>query len=121
VDFDNDGRVDIVVTSLDEPVELLRNVSDPKQNWLDLLLTGTRSNRDAIGATVRVTTASGITQTNHVTTSVGYASSSSRRVHFGLGREAAAVQVEIRWPSGRTQTLTDMKPGQLLKVSEPDR
>jgi hypothetical protein len=120
-DFDNDGRVDIVVTSLDEPVELLRNVSDPKQNWLDLLLTGTRSNRDAIGATVRVTTASGITQTNHVTTSVGYASSSSRRVHFGLGRESAAVQVEIRWPSGQTQTLTDMKPGQLLKVSEPDR
>jgi len=118
-DFDNDGRVDVVVTSLNEPAELLHNVSEPRLHWLDLLLTGTRSNRDAIGAVIRLTTPSGLTQTNHVTTSVGYASSSSRRVHFGLGKETRAARVEIHWPSGATQTLEGVKADQLLKVTEP--
>jgi hypothetical protein len=117
-DFDNDGRIDVVVTSLGEPVEMLRNVSDPKQHWLDLALTGTRSNRDAIGATVRLTTASG-TQTNHVTTSVGYGSSSSKRVHFGLGKDGRVARIEIRWPSGTIQTLEDVFAGRILKVTEP--
>src|SRR5262249_37175905 len=73
-DFDGDGRIDVVVTSLGDPVELLRNVTEPRQHWLDLALTGTRSNRDAIGAAIRVTTPSGLVQSNLVTTSVGYAS-----------------------------------------------
>ena len=118
-DFDNDGRVDVVVTSLNEPAELLHNVTEPRLHWLDLLLTGTRSSRDAIGAMIRLTTPSGLTQTNHVTTSVGYASSSSRRVHFGLGKEIKAARVEIHWPSGATQTLEDVKADQLLKITEP--
>jgi enediyne biosynthesis protein E4 len=118
-DFDNDGRVDVVVTSLNEPVELLRNVTEPGQHWLDLLLTGTRSNRDAIGAVIRLTPPSGRTQTNHVTTSVGYASSSSRRVHFGLAKETKATRIEIRWPTGATQTLEDVNADQLLKITEP--
>jgi hypothetical protein len=117
-DFDNDGRLDVVVTSIGEPVELLHNVTEP-QHWLDLALTGTRSNRDAIGASIRLTTPSGLAQTNHVTTSVGYVSSSSRRVHFGLGKESRAARIEIRWPSGATQVLDDLKSDQLLKVSEP--
>jgi len=117
-DFDNDGRVDVAVTSLGGPVELLRNLSDPKQHWLDLALTGTRSNRDAIGATVKVTTSSG-TQTNHLTTSVGYASSSSKRVHFGLGKDEMATRIQIRWPSGTIQTLESVPGGQILKVIEP--
>jgi len=118
-DFDNDGRVDVVVTSLNEPVELLHNLTEPRWHWLDLLLTGTRSNRDAIGATIQLTTPSGPPQTNHVTTSVGYASSSSRRVHFGLGKETKAARVEIHWPSGAIQTLEDVKADQLLKITEP--
>ena len=120
-DFDNDGRMDVVVTSLGEPVELLRNVTEPKQHWLDLMLTGTRSNRDGIGARIRLTASSGMTQTNHVTTSVGYASSSSRRVHFGLGKEPRATRIEIRWPSGRVQTLENVRADQLLKITEPAR
>jgi hypothetical protein len=110
-----------VVTSLGEPVELLRNVTDPKQHWLDLALIGTLSNRDAIGATVRLTAPPGLTQTNHVTTTVGYASSSSRRVHFGLGKEARAIRIEIRWPSGRIQALENVPADQLLTVTEPAR
>ena len=118
-DFDNDGRTDIVVSSLNEPAELLRNVSDRRQHWLQLLLTGSRSNRDAIGAKVRMTSESGRTQYNHVTTSVGYASSSSRRVHFGLGEESKIAAIEIRWPSGELQVLHDVKADQLLRVTEP--
>src|SRR5262249_25583281 len=90
-----------------------------KQHWLDLLLTGTRSSRDAIGAVIRLTTPSGTSQTNHVTTSVGYASSSSRRVHFGLGNVINAVRVAIHWTSGAIQALEGVKADQLLKVTEP--
>ena len=119
-DFDRDGRVDVVVTSLNEPVELLRNSSDPKQHWMELALTGTKSNRDAIGAKVKLTTPSGATQYNHVTTSVGYASSSTRRVHFGLGSENRASRIEIRWPSGKIQQLQDVSADQVVKVTEPE-
>ncbi len=119
-DFDNDGRVDVVVSSLNEPAELLRNVSNPRQHWFDLLLTGRRSNRDAIGAVVRVTSGSGKVQYNHVTTAVGYASSSSRRVHFGLGDEGAIRSVEIRWPSGAIQEVEHPKADQCLRITEPE-
>ncbi len=104
-DFNNDGRVDVVVSCLNEPAELLKNVSDRRQHWLDVLLTGRRSNRDGIGAALRLTPASGAVQYNHVTTAVGYASSSSRRVHFGLRSESRISSVEIRWPSGIMQRL----------------
>ncbi|MFN7937144.1 MAG: CRTAC1 family protein [Bryobacteraceae bacterium] len=113
-DFDQDGRLDIVVTSLGEGVEFLRNTTEPRQHWLRLLLEGTRSNRDAIGAVVRIGS-----QMNHVTTSVGYASSSSRMVHFGLGAMTKAATVEIRWPSGIRQTLHDVGADQVLRVKEP--
>jgi hypothetical protein len=119
-DFDRDGRVDVVVTTLNEPVELLRNTSDPKQHWLELELTGTRSNRDAIGAKVKLTGRSGLTQYNHVSTSVGYASSSSRRVHFGLGPDDRASRIEIRWPSGKNQQLENVPADQILKITEPE-
>ena len=118
-DFDNDGRVDVAVSCLNERAELLRNVSG-RQHWLQLLLTGRRSNRDALGATVRLVSASGKVQYNHVTTSVGYASSSSRRVHFGLGAESAIRVVEIRWPSGTLQRLESPRTDQCLRVTEPE-
>jgi hypothetical protein len=119
-DFDNDGRVDVVVSCLNEPAEMLRNISDRRQHWFEVLLTGRRSNRDAIGAIVRVTSASGKVQYNHVTTAVGYASSSSRRVHFGLGVESAIHSVEIRWPSGAIQKLEQPKADQCLRITEPE-
>jgi len=119
-DFDNDGRVDIVVSCLNERAEVLRNMSDPRQHWFEVLLTGRRTNRDAIGAVVRVTSASGTVQYNHVTTAVGYASSSSRRVHFGLGAEGAIKSVEIRWPSGAVQKLESPKADQCLRITEPE-
>jgi hypothetical protein len=119
-DFDRDGRIDVVVTSLNEPVELLRNTSDARQHWIEFSLTGTRSNRDAIGAKIKLTTPAGVTQYNHVTTSVGYASSSSRRVHFGLGTEARVSSVEIRWPSRTIQQLENVAADQVVQVTEPD-
>lgn len=118
-DFDNDGRVDVVISCLNEPAKLLRNISDRKQHWIDVLLTGRRSNRDAIGATLRLTSTSGV-QYNHVTTAVGYASSSSRRVHFGLGADLEIANIEIRWPDGATQKLAHPKADQCLRITEPE-
>ena len=120
-DFDNDGRVDVVVSCLNEPAKLLRNVSDRRQHWFEVLLSGRSSNRDAIGAIVRLTSATGSVQYNHVTTAVGYASSSSRRVHFGLGAETGIASVEIRWPSGVVQKLEQPKADQCLRITEPER
>jgi hypothetical protein len=111
--------VDVVVSCLNEPAKLLRNISDRKQHWIDLLLTGRRSNRDAIGAVVRLTSTSGV-QYNHVTTAVGYASSSSRRVHFGLGADPEIASIEIRWPDGATQKVARPKANQCLRITEPE-
>ncbi|HCC56774.1 MAG TPA: CRTAC1 family protein, partial [Solibacterales bacterium] len=83
---------------------------------LILHLTGTKSNRDGIGANVRIGN-----QTNHMTTSVGYASSSHFGVHFGTGHLAEVAEIEIRWPSGIRQTLRHVKTNQVLQVREPDQ
>ena len=117
-DFDNDGRMDVVTTSLNEPAELWRNESAGENHWLKLKLLGSRSNRDGIGAKIKLVMADDKTQFNHLTTSLGYASSSSRIVHFGLGRERVVKLIEIRWPSGVIQTLRDVKANQLLEVKE---
>ncbi len=117
-DFDNDGRIDVALSAIKERAVLLRNVSDATQNWLELELEGTRSNRDAIGAKVRLESPSGVVQYNHVTTAVGYACSSTRRVHFGLGRETQVRRLEIRWPSGARQVLEQIPANQLLRLSE---
>lgn len=120
-DFDNDGRIDIVVSCLNEPAELLRNISARNNHWIELRLRGTRSNRDGIGAKIRLVPASGPAQYNHVTTSVGYASSSTSRAHFGLGGDTRIARIEIRWPSGTAQVLENVAADQLLAVTEPER
>lgn len=117
-DFNNDGRVDVAVSSLNEPAELLINQSDRGSHWLTLRLRGTRSNRDGLGARIRLVSASGRVQYNHATTAVGYASSSSPRVHFGLGADTQAARIEIRWPSGALQVLENVPGDRLLAVSE---
>jgi len=118
-DFDGDGRMDVVVTRLNDRAELFRNTSPAGNHWLALRLVGRRSNRDAIGARIRVATASGLEQWNHVTTSVGFACSSDRPVHFGLGAEERAKLVEIHWPSGARQKLEDVLADRYLTVREP--
>jgi hypothetical protein len=118
-DFDRDGRIDVVVSALNAPLELWWNRSEPQpaRHWLQLRLTGRSSNRSAIGAIVKCS-AGGRTQSRTVTSSVGYASSSDLTVHFGLG-EATRATVEIHWPSGIVQKLTDLASDQRLPVNEP--
>ena len=118
-DFDNDGRVDAVVANLNGPARLFHNVTPNAGHWLALKLNGKRSNRDGIGARVEVTLPSGRKLYNHGTTSVGYASSSEPFLRFGLGKEAVAQLIQIRWPSGQVQTLNNVKADKVLQVTEP--
>jgi hypothetical protein len=118
-DIDNDGRLDAVVTVLNGPVKLFHNISPSGHHWLLFQLQGTRSNRMGLGAVIRVETPSGRVLYNHATTSTGYAASSDARVHFGLGRENLARRVEIRWPSGVRQTLTNVAADRIVPVIEP--
>jgi hypothetical protein len=121
VDLNNDGFLDVVVTSLGEKPRILVNNALTANHWIVFDLRGHKSNRDGIGATIKVTTASGRSLYNHATTSVGFMSSSDRRVHFGLGHEAKIRQAEIRWPSGIAQRIDGPRVDQILKVEEPIR
>jgi hypothetical protein len=117
-DLDNDGRLDVVVTALDAPVELWRNVSPARHHWLLVKAVGTKSNRDGVGAKVKVVTESAV-QHGHVSTAVGYGGGSDRRLHFGLGAAATVKELTVTWPSGATQTLKNVKADQILVVREP--
>jgi enediyne biosynthesis protein E4 len=120
-DLNNDGFPDLAVTSLAEKPRILMNSADNGNHWLLVNTIGRRSNRDGIGAALKLTTASGRTLYNHVTTSAGFMSSSDKRVHFGLGTEKAIDSLEIRWPSGIVQTLKKVKADKILTVTEPER
>jgi enediyne biosynthesis protein E4 len=117
-DLDNDGRVDMVVSVLAGPTELLHNISETGNHWILLKLVGKKSNRMGIGAQIRITTEDGNKQWNEVTTAVGYASSSDPRVHFGLGKNEKIKEIEIHWPSGIKQILKDVAADQILSVEE---
>ncbi len=117
-DFNGDGTVDIVTSVIGGPAELLVNEPSQRSNWILLRLVGKVSNRDGIGAAIKIVDASGLTQHNHVTTSVGYASASDSGVHFGLGTAKKIKLIEIRWPTGRIQALRDVAVNQVLKVTE---
>jgi hypothetical protein len=119
VDLNNDGFMDIVVTSLNDKPRIMLNSADNGNHWLLIEATGRKSGRDAIGTKIKITTPSGRTLYNHVTASVGFMSSSDRRVHFGLGAETMASSIELRWPSGAVQTLTNVAADRILKVEEP--
>ena len=117
-DFDRDGRIDIAVSALNQPIELWWNRTRREGgHWLQLRLKGRSSNCSAIGAVVHCTTASS-SQSHSVTSSVGYASSSDLTVHFGLGKAEGAV-IQIHWPSGVVQTLGQVSANQRLAISEP--
>jgi hypothetical protein len=117
-DLNNDGFEDIVVTSLMERPRILINSADNGNHWLVLELVGRYSNRDAIGAKVTLTTASGRVLYNHVAVSVGFMGSSDKRVHFGLGPEKQVRSIEIRWPRGGVQRIKDVSADRFLRVEE---
>jgi hypothetical protein len=118
-DLNDDGFPDIVVTSLSRTPRILLNSGANGNHWLLVETIGTRSNRDGIGAKLELTTASGRVLYNHVTTSVGFMSSSDKRVHFGLGPEKLIQALEIRWPSGKVQRLADVAVDRVLRIEEP--
>jgi len=117
-DIDNDGRIDAVVSTNDGPIHVLHNETRTSNHWLILHLVGHKSNRDAIGAQVKIQTLKGA-QFATVTTASSYLSSSDKRVHFGLGPESSVQSLEIRWPSGIMQQLTNVKGDQILRIDEP--
>jgi hypothetical protein len=114
VDLDNDGRLDIVTSSLGDRPEIWENESAGGNRWLALRLTGTKSNRDSIGARIRVGN-----QMQTVATADGYSSSVHSAVHFGLGAQQRVDSVEIIWPNGTKQMLQDVATNQVLAVKEP--
>jgi hypothetical protein len=107
--FDNDGRIDVVTTALDAPIELWLNRSPEKQHWLLIESTGTTSNRDGMGAKIKVATASGA-QYNQVNIAIGYSCASDRRVHFGLGQDAVVKELTITWTSGPNGRCAMLRP-----------
>ena len=117
-DLDNDGKVDVVISAIGSPAELLYNTSTGGNHWIAIETVGTKSNRDGIGTRIKLTGESGLVQYNEVTTAGSYASSSDKRAHFGLGRDSLVKEIELRWPSGTLQVLRNVKAEQILKVTE---
>jgi hypothetical protein len=116
-DFDRDGRIDLVVTRLNEPAQLLWNRTEGPGKWIGLELEGSKSNRDGIGAWVEVTTEEG-RQWDRVAGWSGYGCSSSRQLHFGLGRASRVASVIVKWPSGSVTELHNLPAGEVIKVRE---
>jgi len=118
-DIDNDGDLDLLVTNNGQTADLLRNDGGNSQNSLLVRLIGVKSNRDAIGARLRLTSA-GHTQVREVKSGSSYLSQSDPRVHFGLGRAARAERLEVRWPSGRLEILKDLPANHIVSIREGD-
>jgi hypothetical protein len=116
-DFDNDGDLDILVSNNGQPPQLLRNDGGNSNHWLQLLLVGTRSNRDAVGARVKVT-AGDMVLYDERKGGMSYQSAQDPRLHFGLGLRSAIDQIEIKWPSGELTKLANLKADQILAIEE---
>jgi enediyne biosynthesis protein E4 len=116
-DFNNDGKIDVIVSVLNGPPELFLNRSANHNHWIILRLVGVADNRDGLGTQIKVTTAHG-TQYNQATTAVSYNSSSDKRVYFGLGDDAIIDKIELAWPTGRKQVLTHIEADQILTITE---
>jgi hypothetical protein len=116
-DLNNDGKIDIVVTVLNGAPQLLMNRSANHNHWIILNLVGVADNRDGLGTKVKITTSRG-SQYNEATTAVGYNSSSDKRVHFGLGDVTVIETIELAWPTGVKQILSNIRADQVLMVRE---
>jgi enediyne biosynthesis protein E4 len=119
-DLDNDGDIDIVVATCGERPHVLRNVTSNRGNWISLSTVGSQSNRDGAGTSITVVGESGLTQHFRVTTAGSYLSASDRRVHVGLGKDAVARSVAVRWPGGATQTFSNVPANRQLTLRESD-
>lgn len=117
-DLDNDGDIDVVVVTCGGPAYVLRNEGGNRNAWVGLDLHGTRSNRDGIGAKVRLTSASGKVQYGMVTTTASYQSAQDKRLFFGIGQENAIRKIEISWPSGTKQTIENPPLRKILPITE---
>jgi hypothetical protein len=115
-DFDNDGDVDLLIINVNEPPSLLRNDVTGGNHWLKVKLEGTKSNRSALGATV-IASYGGKKQAQAVLAQSSYLSVNDRRLHFGLG-QATTAELEIRWPSGARETVSNVTAGQLVSIKE---
>jgi tetratricopeptide (TPR) repeat protein len=116
-DFNRDGKIDVVVTRLNEHPVILRNTSPSPGHWINLVLEGVQSNRDGLGARLHIVIATG-EQWNRVTTATGYASSSDKTVHFGLGNNRTIRTIDIDWPSGTKQHLSNVAADRYLPIRE---
>ena len=116
-DFDNDGDIDVVVINMNEAPSLLRNDSPARNNWLKVKCIGTKSNRSAIGARVRVATGRH-SQMNEVMSGSSYLSQNDFRLHFGLGHAGQADLVEVRWPLGLVESFKNIEANQLVVFEE---
>ncbi len=118
-DFSNRGALDVVVANQRGPLLLYRNTVDPSDHWIEFELEGGKgSNRSAIGARVRLEWG-GHSQVQEVSGGSGFSSQNQRRVHFGVGQAGAVERVEIRWPSGKTQTIESPELGKIHHIQEP--
>ncbi|MBZ5577269.1 MAG: CRTAC1 family protein [Acidobacteriia bacterium] len=117
-DLNHDGRLDAVVSAISAPAEVWINDNPGGNHWIEFVLEGAKSNRDGIGARIKVV-AGGAAQYNHVSFAAGYASSSAGPVHFGLGQSNTA-DVEIRWPSGTVQQLKNVAAGRVIRIKETE-
>jgi hypothetical protein len=116
-DYDNDGRMDILINPVNAVPELLHAESANQNNWIKIRTIGTKSNRDGIGARIKCVTADG-TQIDEVRSGGSYYSQNDLRVHFGLGKNQKVKSIEIRWPSGQFDTINDTAANQLIFVKE---
>jgi hypothetical protein len=116
-DYDSDGRIDAFLVNLGGPGQLLHNVTASVGNWLKVQLTGTKSNRDGIGATVEVT-AGARTQRSERIAGSGYLSQDDWRLHFGLGSATKADRIVVNWPSGKQQVLENVAANQVVTIRE---
>ncbi|MCD6596513.1 MAG: CRTAC1 family protein [Bacteroidales bacterium] len=117
-DYDNDGDLDIYIVNLDSQGMFLRNNKGNQNNWIILNLVGQTSNRDGIGARIKLI-AGGKVQTTQKKSTTGYLSQNDPRIHFGLMNNDIIEKIEIKWPSGKLQILENIKVNQILTVKEP--
>jgi len=116
-DFDNDGQIDVVVINIDNTLTLLHNTTRNRNHWLTLRTIGSRSNRDGIGARLRLRV-DGRVEVREVKTCGSFASASDPRVHFGLGATRTIERLEVSWPSGTKQTFTNVPIDHFVVIDE---
>jgi hypothetical protein len=117
-DYDNDGDIDAMILNINQPSILLRNEGGNLNNWLQISLQGTKSNRNGLGTKVTVRVGA-FAQYDEMKNGTSYLSANDPRLHFGLGRAIKADEVIVKWPTGITQKFKDVKANQVLKLVEP--